>query len=42
MAGKGDTSEYLHLEGSLGLVAIHGGGIEPGTEEIARFVAYHG
>jgi phage replication-related protein YjqB (UPF0714/DUF867 family) len=41
MAGKGDISEHLHLGGSLGLVAIHGGGIEPGTEEIARFVAYH-
>jgi phage replication-related protein YjqB (UPF0714/DUF867 family) len=41
MTGKGDASEYLHLGGSLGLVAIHGGGIEPGTEEIARFVAYH-
>lgn len=39
MAGKGDISEHLHLGGSLGLVAIHGGGIEPGTEEIARFVA---
>jgi phage replication-related protein YjqB (UPF0714/DUF867 family) len=41
MAGSGDTSEYLHLGGSLGLVAVHGGGIEPGTEEIARFVAHH-
>jgi phage replication-related protein YjqB (UPF0714/DUF867 family) len=41
MAGKGDTSEHLYLGGSLGLVAVHGGGIEPGTEEIARFVAYH-
>jgi phage replication-related protein YjqB (UPF0714/DUF867 family) len=41
MAGKGDTSEHLHLGSSLGLVAIHGGGIEPGTEEIARFVAHH-
>ena len=41
MAGKGDTSEHLHLGTSLGLVAIHGGGIEPGTEEIARFVADH-
>ena len=41
MAGKSDISEHLHLGGPLGLVAIHGGGIEPGTEEIARFVAYH-
>jgi len=35
----GDTSEFLHLEGSLGILALHGGRIEPGTEEIARFVA---
>ena len=41
MAGSSDTSEHLHLGSSLGLVAMHGGGIEPGTEEIARFVAYH-
>jgi phage replication-related protein YjqB (UPF0714/DUF867 family) len=25
----------------LGLIAPHGGGIEPGTEEIARYVAHH-
>lgn len=36
-----EVQEYLRLEGPLGLMAIHGGGIEPGTEEIARFVAYH-
>jgi phage replication-related protein YjqB (UPF0714/DUF867 family) len=41
MDKRGDTSEFLHLGGSLGLLAIHGGGIEPGTEEIARFVAQH-
>lgn len=41
MAEKRDVQEYLRLEGPLGLMAIHGGGIEPGTEEIARFVAYH-
>ena len=35
-----EVQEYLRLEGPLGLMAIHGGGIEPGTEEIARFVAY--
>jgi len=34
-----DIQEYLHLAGPLGIIAIHGGGIEPGTEEIARFVA---
>jgi phage replication-related protein YjqB (UPF0714/DUF867 family) len=36
-----EVQEYLRLEGPLGLMAIHGGGIEPGTEEIARFVADH-
>jgi phage replication-related protein YjqB (UPF0714/DUF867 family) len=40
--GEGrEVQEYLRLEGPLGLMAIHGGGIEPGTEEIARFVACH-
>ena len=41
MNEHGDTSEYLHLGSSLGLMAVHGGGIEPGTEEIARFVSVH-
>ena len=41
MDKRGDTSEFLHLGGPLGLLAVHGGGIEPGTEEIARFVATH-
>jgi len=41
MAEGRDVQEYLRLEGPLGLMAIHGGGIEPGTEEIARFVARH-
>jgi phage replication-related protein YjqB (UPF0714/DUF867 family) len=41
MAQGKDVQEYLRLEGPLGLMAIHGGGIEPGTEEIARFVAGH-
>ena len=36
-----EVQEYLRLQGPLGLMAIHGGGIEPGTEEMARFVAYH-
>ena len=39
MDENGDTTEYLHLGSSLGLMAMHGGGIEPGTEEIARFVS---
>ena len=34
-----DIEEYLRLAGPLGVMAIHGGGIEPGTEEIARYVA---
>jgi phage replication-related protein YjqB (UPF0714/DUF867 family) len=29
----------LHVAGPVGLLALHGGGIEPGTEAIARFVA---
>jgi phage replication-related protein YjqB (UPF0714/DUF867 family) len=41
MAESRDVQEYVRLEGPLGLMAIHGGGIEPGTEEIARFVASH-
>jgi len=34
-----EIQEYLQLAGPIGIIAIHGGGIEPGTEEIARFVA---
>ena len=41
MSEGGEVQEYIQLEGPLGLMAIHGGGIEPGTEEIARYVAYH-
>ena len=36
-----DAIESLRLAGALGLIAPHGGGIEPGTEEIARYVANH-
>ena len=39
MAEGREVQEYLRLGGPLGLMALHGGGIEPGTEEIARFVA---
>lgn len=41
MAKEREVHEYLQLGGPLGLMAIHGGGIEPGTEEIAGFVAHH-
>ena len=40
MSEDREVQGYLRLQGPLGLMAIHGGGIEPGTEEIARFVAY--
>jgi phage replication-related protein YjqB (UPF0714/DUF867 family) len=33
------ASELVHLAGPVGILALHGGGIEPGTETIARFVA---
>ena len=33
------ASEFVHLAGPVGILALHGGGIEPGTETIARFVA---
>jgi phage replication-related protein YjqB (UPF0714/DUF867 family) len=36
---RGNSSESLVLAGSLGLLAPHGGRIEPGTEAIAQFVA---
>jgi phage replication-related protein YjqB (UPF0714/DUF867 family) len=39
MRGTGDSVEFVDLAGSVGLLALHGGRIEPGTEEIARFVA---
>ena len=39
MNHDGDVREFLHLAGSIGLLALHGGLIEPGTEEIARTVA---
>jgi len=31
--------EFVHVAGPVGILALHGGGIEPGTETIARFVA---
>jgi phage replication-related protein YjqB (UPF0714/DUF867 family) len=33
------ASEFIHLAGPVGILALHGGGIEPGTEAIARLVA---
>jgi|GEM_PF-775268 len=33
------ASELVHVAGPVGILALHGGGIEPGTEAIARFVA---
>jgi phage replication-related protein YjqB (UPF0714/DUF867 family) len=33
------ASEFVKLAGPVGILALHGGGIEPGTETIARFVA---
>ncbi len=34
-----DATEFLHLAGPVGILVLHGGGIEPGTEAIARLVA---
>ena len=34
-----DVREFLDLDGSIGVLALHGGLIEPGTVEIAIFVA---
>jgi phage replication-related protein YjqB (UPF0714/DUF867 family) len=33
------ASELVHVAGPVGILALHGGGIEPGTETIARLVA---
>jgi len=33
------ASEVVHVAGPVGILALHGGGIEPGTEAVARFVA---
>ena len=33
------ADEFVHVAGPVGILALHGGGIEPGTETIARFVA---
>jgi phage replication-related protein YjqB (UPF0714/DUF867 family) len=33
------ASELIHVTGPVGILALHGGGIEPGTEAIARLVA---
>jgi phage replication-related protein YjqB (UPF0714/DUF867 family) len=39
MIAHPQAQEQLHVAGPVGLLALHGGGIEPGTEEMARFVA---
>lgn len=36
-----ESREFLSLAGPVGVLAVHGGRIEPGTEAIARFVARH-
>lgn len=39
MVRQTKVEELLHVAGPVGLLALHGGGIEPGTEAIARLVA---
>jgi phage replication-related protein YjqB (UPF0714/DUF867 family) len=39
MVEHAKADELLHVAGPVGLLALHGGGIEPGTETMARFVA---
>lgn len=36
-----DVVEYSIVQGKLGVMAIHGGNIERGTEQIAHYVATH-
>lgn len=36
-----DVVEYSALQGKVGVMAIHGGNIERGTEQIAQYVATH-
>lgn len=36
-----DVLEYSILQGKVGMMAIHGGNIERGTEQIAYYVAHH-
>jgi phage replication-related protein YjqB (UPF0714/DUF867 family) len=40
MVQQAEADELLHVAGPVGLLALHGGGIEPGTDAIARFVAH--
>jgi phage replication-related protein YjqB (UPF0714/DUF867 family) len=39
MLERAKADEVLHVAGPVGLLALHGGGIEPGTETMVRFVA---
>ncbi len=36
-----DVREYMMLQGRVGIIAIHGGNIERGTEQIAAYIAKH-
>lgn len=36
-----DILEYHILQGSVGIMAIHGGNIERGTEQLAYYIAHH-
>ncbi len=36
-----DVIEYVILQGKVGVMAIHGGNIERGTEQIAHYIAVH-
>lgn len=34
-----DVKEYSRIKSPIAILALHGGGIEPGTEQIARFIS---
>ncbi len=41
LINRKDVLEYVVLQGPVGVMAIHGGNIERGTEQIAHFIATH-